>query len=63
MHYLRRRSTAKAGTPYLVQLLLLGKHGSDLLALVLDVLLEGAELLLHDAVLPLQPQPQLLLKV
>ncbi len=41
----------------------MGEHGPDLLALVLDVFLESAELLLHDAVLPLQPQPQLLLKV
>jgi hypothetical protein len=40
-----------------------GEHGPDLLALVLNVFLEGTELLLHDAVLPLQPQPQLLLKV
>jgi len=38
---------------HLIELLLVGKHGPDLLALVLNVFLEGAELLLHDAILPL----------
>ena len=52
-----------ANQAHLIELLLVGKHGPDLLPLVLNVFLEGAELLLHDAVLPLEPQPQLLLKV
>lgn len=42
---------------YLVEFLLVSKHGPDLLPLIFDVFLKGAELLLHDAVLPLEPQP------
>ena len=41
---------------YLVELLLVSKHGPDLLPLIFNVLLKGAELLLHDAILPLQSQ-------
>ena len=59
----RRVSVQFAKSAHLIELLLVGEHCPDLLALVLNVLLEGTELLLHDAILPLQPQPQLLLEV
>ena len=38
---------------HLVELLLVSKHSPDLLPLILNVLLQGAELLLHDAILAL----------
>ena len=58
-----RKNKRKKEAACLIQLLLVSKHGLDLLPLILNVLLEGTELLLHDAILPFQPESQLLLKV